>query len=579
MELSDASPEQVALVKIFLGRRNLAQAKLWEIVQARQRMSREEFENVLLELTRKEWLSKTGSGEAAIYNLHFQKKSSRMRIRLTTDANAITAFMMMWNALDQLGEPAPEAPPAPQAAPAAPSRLKTWLASLSGLSQTMLLLVLVSVASAFSASTLEIVGVSGFVGTIGTKNLPWLSIIEMLLGLLTSAVYIQYGDRFPRVRLMKWMLGALTVTYVLMTVLFIASTSAPFFASLALSLGLKEPQALLYPLLYLLRSQQIILFPIAFWNLASNLYSMTEARKVFPILASGGTVGGLIGYTLFTDLFGGKAIFTGADAPLLLGLNAVLFALSLALTQRVLKENPADDDSKSGENANILENIRDGLVTIREIPLFRYLTLVVIFVRVTFCIFIYHFVNSLNEAGGSFASLYSLFGIASAVLPLILQWRVTPYFSGKVDTQNAFIALPVTLGLSIGVTALFPGALPVSLGLLASGSVASSWDYPMFNTLQNLIPEEHRARVSTLLNNYSFAVGQIAGSGFLLLVFALAPWLGISQRWLYLPVGALTALAAILAAVAVSHSYTQSMLSWRIARRQRTSSVFDKLDF
>lgn len=47
----------------------------------------------------------------------------------------------------------------------------------------------------------------------------------------------------------------------------------------------------------------------------------------------------------------------------------------------------------------------------------------------------------------------------------------------------------------------------------------------MLNTLQNLIPEERRARVSTLLNNTSYAVGKISGS----LLLGLAPL--VAQRF------------------------------------------------
>ncbi len=585
LDLSNSSPEQLTLVKILLKRVNATEAELWQIVQAlpeKQRLRREAFDRELQGLVDNKWLWKTGSGETATYSPRLQKKVSRVRLRfqMSADANPASTFSTMWNLLEQRAAlEQDDITDSHPTRPTATSHLKNWFSNLSGVRQVMILLVLISLASSFSASTLEVVGVSGFVGTIGTKNLPWLSIAEMLLGLVTSAVYIQFADRFPRVRLMKWILGGLAVTYLLMTALFLASSSVPFFAGLAQSLNLKEPQALIYPLMYLLRSQQIILFPIAFWNLANSLYSMTEARKVFPILASGGTVGGLIGYALFTDLFGGKALFTGKDAPLLLGLNVALFALNLILTQGVLKEDADESDDETEKAHNIIENIRAGLVTIREVPLFRYLALVVLLVRVTFCILIYHFVNSLNEAGGSFSSLYSLFGIVSAVLPLILQWQVTPLFSGKVDTKDTFIVLPATLALSLGFSSLFPGALAVSLGLLVSGSVSSSWDYPMFNTLQNLIPEERRAQISTLLNNYSFAVGQIAGSSFLLLVFALAPRINIAQGTLYLPVAFLTAIGAVLAAIAVSHTYTNSMLSWRVARRQRSSSVLDKLDF
>jgi ATP:ADP antiporter, AAA family len=586
-DLGNASREQVILIKVILKRVNISEAELWNAVHTgseRQRMTRAAFDEALQGMLDSKWLWKTGAGETATYSPRLQKKVSRVRLRFQISANAHSgsSFGTMWNLLEQRAAVEQDATTAAQPTrPAVTARLSNWIANLAGTRAVIVLLVLLAAASDFSASTLQIVGVSGFIETIGPKRLPWLSIAEMLLGLVIAAIYIQFADRFPRIRLMKWMLGGLATTYLLMALVFIASIYLPVFASLTAGLGFKSPLALLYPLLYLLRSQQISLFPIVFWNLANSLYSMTEARKVFPILASGGTVGGLLGYTLFTKLFGGQALFTSANAPLLLGLNGLFFLLTLGLAGAILKEEADEVDEKAEETQNFIQNIRAGLVTIREIPLFRYLALVVMLVRVTFCIFIYYQVATMAQdpSVGSFSSKYSLFGIASALLPLILQWQVVPRLSGKVDTKNAFIVLPVTLGLTIGLATLVPGALSVSVALLVAGSVASSWDYPMFNTLQNLIPEERRAQISTLLNNYSFAVGQIAGNLILLAVFAFAPRLNLGENWLYLPIALLTAIGAVLAAIAVSHTYTNSMLSWRVARRQRSSSVLDKLDF
>jgi MFS family permease len=194
-------------------------------------------------------------------------------------------------------------------------------------------------------------------------------------------------------------------------------------------------------------------------------------------------------------------------------------------------------------------------------------------------LFYYHFFNGLNETGGHFESLYSFFNIVSMLLPLVLQWRIVPLLTNKVETKNAFIALPATLALGMGLSMLLPGALPIAIGLLLSTSVASSWDNPMLNTLQNLIPEERRARVSTLLSNYSYAAGQIVGSLLLLSVFTLAPVLSLANSSLYLPLGFLAALGAVFAAVMVRRTYLDSMISWRVARRQRSASVLDKLDF
>lgn len=568
-DLGDASAEEVSLVRLLLRNEGATTAELWARLQERpanKQMSREVFETTLQKLIDAKWVWKTGTGETATFSTRLQKRISRVRAVAQLNAQPSAAFNQMWDLLDQRAKIEQDAAAETRTTqPAAFTRLQNWAAGLGSERQVLLLLVFISAASSFSASTLEVTGVSGFVETVGAPNLPWLQIAEMLLGLATSAVYIQYADRFPRVHLMKWILGGLVVTYLLITGLFLLS---PMFGGLT---------SILYPLVYLLRSQQIILFPIAFWNLANSLYSMVEARRVFPTLAAGGTIGGLLGYVMFAELFAGIALFDGGDAPLLLGLNAGLYLLALLFTQFILRE-PAIDETPP-EPQGIFASIRAGLQNIHEVPLFRNLALVVMFVRITFCLFIYHNLVSLNEVGDSFSNLYSLFGIASALLPLILQWQVVPRFSNKVSTRTAFIVLPVTLALSISVISLLPGALPVAIGLLISGSVASSWDFPIFNTMQSLIPEERRAQVSTLLNNYSFAVGQISGSLLLLAVLVLAPLFNLPEKWIYLPAAFLAALGAIVAALMVRRTYTDSMLSWRIARRQRSSSVLDKLDF
>jgi MFS family permease len=245
----------------------------------------------------------------------------------------------------------------------------------------------------------------------------------------------------------------------------------------------------------------------------------------------------------------------------------------------LLHETRYDQVEDEEESSSVQENLRKGLETIRKVPLFRYLAVVVMLTRITFTVFIFHNLLRLSQAPGTFESLLSLFGIVSALLPLVLQWQVVPRLTGKIETRDAFIILPATLALGMLACTLLPNSLwPVVIGLLLGGSVSSSWDYPMQNTLQNLIPEEHRPQVSALLSNYSFAIGQVSGAVALLVIFALTRWLGISPAWFYLPLGLLAALGALWAAVMVRQTYTESMLSWRMARRTRAASILDKLE-
>ena len=95
----------------------------------------------------------------------------------------------------------------------------------------------------------------------------------------------------------------------------------------------------------------------------------------------------------------------------------------------------------------------------------------------------------------------------------------------------------------------------------------------MMNTVQYLVPQERRARVGALLNNYAYAFGKIFGS----LVLGLILAGGLTNSFVYLAVALVAALAGLATAIMVRLTYEKSMLSWRVARRARSASVFDKL--
>jgi ATP:ADP antiporter, AAA family len=583
LELGEASPEQVTLVRLVLKKINATEAELWQLTQElpeKRRMSRAVFDETLQKLVESKWLWKTGTGEVARYSPRLKKQVSRTQMRFQLTQSPGAAITNIWTLLEQREKN--EAVTATSATPTRPSlvaQIGEFFAERIEAGKLVFGLMLVlSAVNAFAMASIEVTGVSGFVQSVGPQNLPWLTIAEMLLGLLASAAYLQVADRLPRLRLMKGMTAILVAVYLVTAGLFALATSTHALDGLAAALHLSA-EALIYPLLYLIRSQQVILFPIAFWNLANSLYSMAAARKVFPAIASGETLGGLAGYALFAEFFGRPALFDSHAAPILLALSAGMYLLCLGVMHFVIKEPDTDVDT---QKESFLDNIREGLNTIHNVPLFRYLALGVMLVWLTFPLLEYHFFTSLDLAAGQeikFENFYSLFSIANTLLTLLLQWRLVGILSKRVETRSAFIALPVTLALG-ALVALFVQNLYVAAGvLLCSYVVYASWDAPMMNTLQSLIPEERRARVSTLLSNYSYAVGKIVGSLILGLILAFRPNSGTALSFIYLPVALFAATMGIIATVVVRQTYEKSMLSWRIARRQRSASVLDKLDF
>jgi hypothetical protein len=587
LDLTNASREQMTLIKIILKRVNVTEKELWDEVQAlpeKHRMDRGAFDQAIEQLVESKWLWKTGSGEKATYSPRLQKRVSRVRLQTQMSQRSGNSFGTLWTMLETRAGQEQTATGASPTQPALASRLSEFFSSRMGSRQILWLMLFLSAVNSFALASVDVSGVSGFVESIGTQYFWVLNIAEMLLSLFVSAVYIQFADRIPRVRLMKILLAGMGVTYLFVGAFFALATYTQAMDGLGRALGMEDARALLYPLLYLIRSQQVIIFPIAFWNLANNLYSMSEARNVFPMLASGDMLGGLVGYSLFTELFGMRAIFSSEQAAIPLLGCAALLVLNLGLFQAGLKE-PAkqedDNDEKPEEDDEKISfwgNIQEGMQTIRQVPLFRHLAVAVAFIWMVFPLLDYHFYHQIELTPNSnFENFYSLYNIAMMLVPLILQWRLVPGLMKRVETKNAFIALPIILVIGTAFSLGWVGIASATTAVLLGYIVLNSWDTPMMSTLQNLIPEERRARVSTLLNNYSYAAGKIAGSLVLGLTLWAGSWVTFRIEYLTLGITLLAALGALASAWLARNSYENSMLSWRVARRARSSSLLDKL--
>jgi MFS family permease len=99
-------------------------------------------------------------------------------------------------------------------------------------------------------------------------------------------------------------------------------------------------------------------------------------------------------------------------------------------------------------------------------------------------------------------------------------------------------------------------------------------------SFQALVPEERRGRVSMLVESYLFAFGVILASLIILGALFLSRWIGeMATSYIYRWLAVVSAIWALWAIVKMRQVYDKSMLDWRLKRRQRGSSVLDKLEF
>ena len=426
-----------------------------------------------------------------------------------------------------------------------------------------------SLANTLVLGLVDVIAISGFVGNVGTQKLPWLWIGELLLSLVISGVVLQIIDSIPRIKMMKGLLIGLSITYAILAGMFL----------------LKIPTGFLYPLMYLIYAQQAIIFPMAFWNVANTVYSLAEARKLFPVLSSGELLGRLIGYSVFTlaGLLGYGEVSQNVihNPAMIMGFSAVLFLIGQFTFSRIKDESR---HQKPVKNTSFSGNIKNGLETIREVPFFRNMAALVAFTWIALTIFLFNFYTSIDEAtaqGLQFQTIYSIYNITVLFLPLLFQWTFGDDLLKRISPQNGYLFLPFTLLIGMGLIFSLPGLIGGISAQFIAMVMYRGWYMPLYQSLYKLVPQERRGRVRSLLGNLSYTLGSLTGAlltGGIVLILPLLDIDTLQARTIYLLAALTATFVAIYIAFRIRATYETSLLSWRIARRARTSKPLEKLD-
>ena len=147
-----------------------------------------------------------------------------------------------------------------------------------------IILGLVFLCNAIATQISSVAAVSGFLDDNGVKQLPIVWIIDMLFTLLTGGLQSLIVDKFERSKLAK----AMTIGF------------AGIFMVLWAMLYFHAPGGLTYGMMIIISEQQWLFFPLVFWTLAQDAFSMAQSKRLFPLISSLGLVGRLIGLSVVT---------------------------------------------------------------------------------------------------------------------------------------------------------------------------------------------------------------------------------------------------------------------------------------
>ncbi len=408
----------------------------------------------------------------------------------------------------------------------------------------------------------NIVSISGFLSEVNVSSILAVWIVEMLLIIISTAVQSLIVDRFHRLSLLRGMILTFIGLYLLLAVMF--------------ALGL--PAWLNYTLLMLFVDQQLYFFPTIYWILANDMMDMSQAKRLFPLIASFGVIGEIAGLGISAAA---PAVLNVLHMPptILIYLVILAFLVPFGLTfwlNRIRFRETLE------QQVSTREALSEGWNFVKEVPSFRYLMLSMVAVAIVMTIIEYHFLASTEQVYSqmdNFQTFYSLIFLAQTIVAIILQAVVTSRIIAHFGLKNTFIIMPIFALLC----ALWPLGLPGIVSGAGSYLVAklslNSVDDIARKTLESLVPEERRGRVSMFMDSYLFATGVILSAIIIAIVLAAHPLIPMIPSYvIYLAIGAILSVIALWWILKMRTVYDSSLFNWRLKRRQRTASIIDKLN-
>ncbi len=433
--------------------------------------------------------------------------------------------------------------------------------------ETGLVLVLgfLLLANSVAQPLAEITAVANFLPEVGVNNILVVWIIDALLAFVITGGQSLIIDRFNRRRLLQALCAVLAVV----------------FAALWLMGLLGAPSWLNYGLLYLVAQQQWLVFPMIFWVLANDVLELSQAKRLFPLMASLGFLGRLAGIGLAL-LWPALAVQFGLSSQTVLLFCAALYLAALLVALTGLRRVRVRQTTYRAES--LRSTLAEGWEFVREVPLFRFLALVTLALIMCETFLEFHFLviteRTFNTAA-SYQMFYSFYRLGLTVASMAVQALLTSRIIDRVGLKNAFLILPITaLAGATWMLAAATSSVSAVGGVVLQKLPQFTVDESARKSFQALVPEERRGRVSVFIDSYLYSAASIAGSLITGLVVFLGLRFGFPQYYYaYLAAAVACAGVGLWAALRLRQVYDSSLLNWRLKRRERRSSVMDKLQF
>ncbi|MGA6924406.1 MAG: Npt1/Npt2 family nucleotide transporter, partial [Desulfosarcina sp.] len=275
---------------------------------------------------------------------------------------------------------------------------------------------------------------------------------------------------------------------------------------------------LVYPALFMLKSQYEVLLALLFWNLANDLFNTRQSKRLFPLITAGGIMGQILGsfatplvvrWVYVDNLLVVYTITALAGAW-------VVLAMGRRYPTLLFQQSGSDEKTKQ---TSMLEEFKAIMPLMKSSVLLKILVVLTFMPNVVIPIMNYQFNFAVNEQFGTESDLIEFFGYFRGVLNIIS--LVILLFVGKLyDRFGLPVALmfhPFNYVLVFLTFLLRFDALAAMYARMSANIIRATINIPAVAVVTGLFPESYRAMIRPFLRGTVVRIALLLGSGMILL--------------------------------------------------------------
>ncbi|MEA3232579.1 MAG: Npt1/Npt2 family nucleotide transporter [Thermodesulfobacteriota bacterium] len=279
---------------------------------------------------------------------------------------------------------------------------------------------------------------------------------------------------------------------------------------------------LVYPLLFMLKSQYEILIALVFWNLANDLFNTRQSKRLFPLITAGGILGQMLGS--FSTPFIVKAI----SIDNLLFVYLVITLMGAVVVRQMGRrfpallfssKTPSKISSKTPSRNDMIGEIKKIIPLIKSSPLINLMILMTLLPNVVIPIMNYQFNFAVNDQFGSETAMIQFFAYFRGVLSIVSLFLLL--FVGRIygrwGLPVALMFHPFNYMLVFIAFLLRFDAVTAVYARMSSNIIRSAINIPAMAVIYGLFPKSYRNLVRPFLRGTVVRIALFLGSGLILL--------------------------------------------------------------